>query len=86
MTYTELYPKLVQLGSLVLMDIPPIQPLYPGWYNENARCDYHFGNRGHSTEDCTTLKRRVHDLIKVGALGFDDDDVLDVNRNPLPDH
>ena len=28
----------------------------------------------------------VHDLIKVGALAFDDDDVLDVNRNPLPDH
>ena len=86
MTYTELYPKLVQLGSLVPMDIPPMQPPYPRWYNENARCDYHSGNRGHSTEDCTALKRRVHDLIKVGALAFDDDDVFDVNRNPLPDH
>ena len=86
MTYTELYPKLVQLGSLVQMDIPPMQPPYPRWYNENARCDYHSGNRGHSTEDCTALKRRVHDLIKAGALAFDDDDVPDVNRNPLPDH
>ena len=37
-------------------------------------------------EDCIALKRRVHDLIKVGALAFDDEDVLDVNRNPLPDH
>ena len=37
-------------------------------------------------EDCTALKRRVHDLIKTGALAFDDEDVLDVNRNPLPDH
>ena len=63
-----------------------MQPLYPRWYNENARCDYHSDNRGHSTEDCTALKRRVHDLIKAGALGFDDDDVPDVNRNPLPDH
>ena len=63
-----------------------MQPPYPRWYNENARCDYHSGNRGHSTEDCTALKRRVHDLIKVGALAFDDNDVLDVNRNPLPDH
>ena len=63
-----------------------MQPPYPRWYNENARCDYHFGNRGHSTEDCTALKRRVHDLIKAGALAFDDDDVSDVNRNPLPDH
>ena len=86
MTYTKLYPKLVQFGSLVLMDIPPMQPPYPKWYNENARCDYHSGNRGHSTEDCTTLKRKVHDLIKAGALAFDDEDVPDVIRNPLPDH
>ena len=86
MTYTELYPKLIQLGSLVPMDIPPMQPPYPRWYNKNARYDYHFGNRGHSTEDCTALKRKVHDLIKVRALAFDDEDVPDVNRNPLPDH
>ena len=38
------------------------------------------------TEDCTALKRKVHDLIKAGALAFDDEDVFDVNRNPLLDH
>ena len=37
-------------------------------------------------EDCTALKRRVYDLIKAKALTFDDEDVFDVNRNPLPDH
>ena len=37
-------------------------------------------------EDCIALKRRVHDLIKAGALAFDDEDIPDVNRNPLPDH
>ena len=37
-------------------------------------------------EDCIALKRMVHDLIKAEALAFDDEDVLDVNRNPLPDH
>ena len=63
-----------------------MQPPYPRWYNENTRCDYHSGNRGHSTKDCTALKRRVHDLIKAGALAIDDEDVLDVNRNPLLDH
>ena len=63
-----------------------MQPSYPGWYNKNARCDYHYGNKGHSTKDCIALKRRVHDLIKDGALAFDDEDILDVNRNPLPDH
>ena len=29
MTYTKLYPKLVQLDSLVSVDIPPMQPPYP---------------------------------------------------------
>ena len=65
MTYTELYPKLVQLGSLVPMDIPLMQPSYPRWYNENARCDYHSDNRGHSTEDYIVLKRRVQDRKSV---------------------
>ena len=86
MTYTELYPKLVESGSLVHIDIPPMRPPYPKWYNENAYCDYHFNNRGHSTEDCTSLKRIVHNLIKAGALAFDDENVPDVNRNPLSDH
>ena len=63
-----------------------MQPPYPRWYNENVHCDYHSGNRGHSTEDCIALKRRIHDLIKVGALSFDDKDVPDVIRNPIPDH
>ena len=86
MTYTELYPKLIQLDSLVSMDIPPMQLPYSRWFNKNARCDYHFENRGHSMEDCTALNRRVHDLIKVGALAFDDEDVPDVNRNSFSNH
>ena len=59
---------------------------YPRWYNENARCDYHSDNREHSTMDSTALKRRIHNFIKAGALAFGDEDVLDINRNPLPDH
>ena len=38
------------------------------------------------TEDYIVVKQRVNDLIKAGALAFDDEDILDVNRNPLPDH
>ena len=86
MTYTELYPKLVQGGLLSLVDIPPLQPLYPRWYNENVHCDYHSSNRGHSTKNCTALKRRVQDLIKKGELTFEDEDILNMNRNPLPNH
>ena len=86
MTYTKLYPKLVQGDLLSPVDIPPLQPPYPRWYNENVHCDYHSGNKGHSTENCTSLKRRVQELIKKGELTFEDEDILDVNRNPLPNH
>ena len=86
MTYTELYPKLVQNGLLSPVDIPPLQPPYPRWYNENVRCDYHSGNRGHSTKNCTSLKRRVQDLINKWELTFEDEDISDVNRNLLPNH
>ena len=37
-------------------------------------------------EDCTALNRRVHEFIKAGALAFDDEDVPNVNKHPLPDH
>ena len=56
MTYTKLYPKLVQGGLLSPIDIPPLQPPYLRWYNENVHCDYHSGNRGHFTENYTSLK------------------------------
>ena len=82
MTYTELYPKLIQGGMLVLVSIPPIRPPYLRWYNENASCDYHSGNRGYSLEDYTTLKWRVSDFIKREELTFEDEDVPNINGNP----
>ena len=68
------------------VSIPPIRPSYPRWYNENASCDYHFDNRGHSLEDCTALKWKVSEFIKKGELTFKDEDISNVNGNPLPNH
>ena len=81
-----MYPKLVQGGLLSPVDIPPLQPPYPRWYNENVHCDYHSGNRGHSTKNCTALKRKVQDLIKKEELTFKDEDIPNVNGNPLLNH
>ena len=86
MTYTELYPKLIQGSLLVPVSIPPIRPLYPRWYNENASCDYHSDNKGHSLKDCTALKWRGIELINREELTFEDEDVPNVNENPLPYH
>ena len=37
-------------------------------------------------EDCTALKWRVSEFIKKGELTFEDEDISNVNRNPLPNH
>ena len=37
-------------------------------------------------KNCTALKRRVHDFIKTGELTFKDEDIPNVNENPLPNH
>ena len=82
MTYTELYPKLIQCGLLEPISIPPIWPPYLRWYKENASCDYHYSNRGLSLEDYTALKWKVNDFIKIEELTFEDEDILNVNGNP----
>ena len=86
MTYTELYPKLIQGGMLIPVSIPPIRLPYPRWYNENASCEYHSSNRRHSLEDCIALKWRVSEFIKKGELTFEDEDISNVNGNPLLNH
>ena len=37
-------------------------------------------------EDCTALKWRVSEFIKKGELTFEDEDIPNVNGNPLPNH
>ena len=56
MTYTELLPKLIQYQLLARVPITPMEPPYPCWYDANANCDYHYGVKGHSIENCLALK------------------------------
>ncbi|KAA0040172.1 uncharacterized protein E6C27_scaffold118G00070 [Cucumis melo var. makuwa] len=87
MTYTELLPQLIQNRQLALIPIIPIQPPYPKWYDSNAQCDYHAGEAGHSTENCSALKRKVQSLINVGWLSLKKSgERPNVNENPLPNH
>ena len=36
------------------------------------QCDYHGGNPGYPTKNCTALKYKVRDLINKGKLKFED--------------
>ncbi|TYK04059.1 uncharacterized protein E5676_scaffold3019G00010 [Cucumis melo var. makuwa] len=87
MTYTELLPQLIQNRQLAPIPMIPIQPPYPKWYDSNARCDYHAGGVGYSTENCLALKRKVQSLINAGWLSFKKSgEKPNVNENPLSDH
>ena len=85
-TYTELFPQLVAKDMVTPVQVPPLQPPYPKWYNLNAHCDYHSGAAGHTLENCVILKYKVRDLIKKGELSFEVTDEPNVNANPLPNH
>ena len=81
-TYTELFPKLVEIDQIEPVQLAPLRPPFPRWYNAHTRCDYHAGNPGHSTKNCTGLKRRVRDLINEEKLKFDKSDGLVEAEDP----
>ena len=58
-SYTELFPKLVQSGHIEPVQFAPLRPLFPRWYNAHTRCDYHDGNPDHPTKNCISLKSKV---------------------------
>ncbi|TYK05801.1 Gag-pro-like protein [Cucumis melo var. makuwa] len=87
MSYTELLPQLLKSHQVAIVPQEPLQPPYPKWYDLNAKCEYHAGAVGHSTENCFPLKAKVQSPVKAGWLKFKKTgEESDVNQNPLPNH
>ena len=65
-----------------------MEPPYPYWYDANATCDYHYGIKGHSPENCLALKNQVQGLKNAGYVnfGYNKDGVPNIISNPLPNH
>ena len=82
-----MFPKLVEIGHIELVQLASLRPPFPRWYNAHTRCDYHSGNPGHPTKNCTALKHKVQDLINDGKLTFEDLDrsaeVEDLSRTKV---
>ncbi|XP_050919511.1 uncharacterized protein LOC127137057 [Lathyrus oleraceus] len=85
MSYTELYPSLLQKGLVVPRPMGPPPDRLPPWYNPNAHCPFHEGAPGHDLEGCYALKHRVRELIESKILSFKDMGP-NVKNNPLPPH
>ncbi|GKV34732.1 hypothetical protein SLEP1_g43078 [Rubroshorea leprosula] len=86
--YSEVLKQLVEVGLIRTLQVNPIQPPYPYWYDAQARCEYH-NVTGHGTENCATLRHRIQDLIDEGKLQLDVKEakgVPNITQNPLPPH
>jgi len=80
-TLKELYAKLLSIGQIAPLPLPPMQPPFPTWYNPELTCEYHVG---HNIKNCIAFKKRVSLLIKIGWVTFKDSP--NMNSNPLPKH
>ena len=58
------------------VQLAPLRPPFPRWDNAHTQCDYHGGNPGHPTKNCSALKYKVRDLINEGKLKFGELDGL----------
>src|ERR1044072_5035574 len=85
MTYTELYPALIE-RNLVQTRLPPLVPdKLPWWYKADVSCAFHQGAPGHDLEHYIALKAEVQRLVRANLLSFRNTNP-NVQVNPLPNH
>uniref|UniRef100_A0A2N9FR05 Uncharacterized protein n=1 Tax=Fagus sylvatica TaxID=28930 RepID=A0A2N9FR05_FAGSY len=83
-TKAKLYPILIE-KSLISPIVPkPYSGPQRRDFNPNSACDFHFGEVGHTVENCGQLRHRVQDLIDHGVLKFEG--LPNITTNPLPKH
>jgi len=84
-TCMELLPDLLKNTLVALCPAKTLQSPYPRYYDANAKCEYHSGEVGHSTENCCALKFKVQSLIDSEWLTFQEQKPS-VDKNPLTGH
>ena len=81
---TELYPILIEKNLISPVVSRPYNGPQRRDFNQSLTYDFHFGEVGHSVENCNQLKHRVQDLIDHGILKFEG--LPNITTNPLPNH
>ncbi|EOY19788.1 Uncharacterized protein TCM_045127 [Theobroma cacao] len=68
MLILKLLPILIENRYLSLVPMKTVPNPSTRNNDPNAKCDYHMGAIGHSTEKCTQLKEKIENLIKDDSL------------------
>ncbi|XP_070007473.1 uncharacterized protein [Nicotiana sylvestris] len=80
----QLYQKLKTVGYVT--PIPAVTPENPfRWINPNKTCAYHSGMKGHTIDECCSLKDKIQNLIDNKII-IAKEPAPNVRNNPLPDH
>ncbi|XP_070050696.1 uncharacterized protein [Nicotiana tomentosiformis] len=80
----ELYERLKVAGYVTR--IPAISMKNASqWINPNKTCAYHSGMKGHTIDECRTLKDKIQTLIDTKVIQAKEA-APNVRNNPLPDH
>ncbi|XP_070001936.1 uncharacterized protein [Nicotiana sylvestris] len=80
----QLYQKLKTAGYVT--PIPAITPENPSqWINPNKTCAYHSGMKGHTIDECRSLKDKIQNLIDNEII-ITKEPAPNVRNNPLPDN
>lgn len=84
MTYTKLYPRLLEARLIGPTPMGELKPPYPDWYKLDAHYVYHAGAIGHDVENRIAFKRKVQALKSTHWLDFATlSNSLNVKNNPL---
>ncbi|XP_070024982.1 uncharacterized protein [Nicotiana sylvestris] len=80
----QLYERLKVAGYVT--HIPAITPENTSqWINPNKNCAYHSGMKGHTIDECRSLKDKIQNLINNKII-IAKEPAPNVRNNPLPDH
>ncbi|XP_070004252.1 uncharacterized protein [Nicotiana sylvestris] len=80
----QLYEKLKAAGYVTY--IPIITPENPSqWVNLNKSCAYHSGMKGHTIDECRSLKDKIQALIDNKII-MAKEPAPNIRNNPLSDH
>ncbi|MCI38662.1 gag-pol polyprotein, partial [Trifolium medium] len=58
MPYSQLLPYLVHNGMVTHRALKPMTAPFLAWYDANAKCEFHMGAEGHSTDNCIAFKHK----------------------------
>ncbi|KAG5615931.1 hypothetical protein H5410_015755 [Solanum commersonii] len=77
---TQLYERLKTMGMLHPIEGRLANPLGK-FYRAGQRCAYHLGVIGHNTENCSTIKHKIQNMINNNMINIEEissnDNILD---------